>query len=179
MTRDTSRAAYERLVADGQLKGKQQSIMGVLTTLGMATSGEALLEIPGVRNINAWRGRFTELQQRGLIREVAVRPCRISGRECIVWAPTGRDKPLDAKAGSGGARHALSARKKGRWQAVAMQLARVVDQLRQLEESEHSTGARNAHKGIVGQNAANTAHLRAEASRALAEYTRLGGTVPA
>lgn len=176
MTRDTSRASYDRLVAEGSLKGKQQAIMAVLIDLGTATSGEALLKIPGVRNVNAWRGRFTELQQRGLIREVAVRPCRISGRECIVWAPTGRDKPLDAKAGAGGVKHALSASKKGRWQACAMQFARVVEQLRRLEETETSKGV---ERGIVGQNPANTAHLRAEASRALAEYTRLGGTVTA
>lgn len=176
MTRDTSRAAYLNLCATGQLKGKQEQIMRVLIGLGDATSGEVLDRIDGIRNVNAWRGRFTELQQRGLIREVAVRACRISGRECIVWAPTGRDKPLDAKAGSGGTRHALSSRKKGRWQACAMQLAHVVEQLRQLESAECNKSMR---LGIVGQNPANTAHLRAEASRALAEYTRLGGTVPA
>lgn len=176
MTRDTSRAAFDNLVKSGSVKGKQEEIMRVLVDLGASTSGEVLSYIDGIRNVNAWRGRFTELQQRGLIREVAVRPCRISGRECIVWAPTGRDRPLDAKAGSGGNRHALSSRKKGQWQACAMQFARVVEQLRQLEETETRKGQ---ERGIVGQNPANTAHLRAEASRALAEYTRLGGTVPA
>jgi hypothetical protein len=169
MTRDTSRASYDRLVAEGSLKGKQKRIMDLLIEMGTATSGEVLV---GVSNVNAWRGRFTELQQRGLIREVAVRPCKISGRECIVWAPTGRDKPLDAKAGAGGVTHALSSRKKGRWQACAMKLAHVIEQLRRLEIEGRGLG-------IVGQNPANTAHLRAEASRALAEYTRLGGTVPA
>lgn len=176
MTRDTSRGAYEHLVKTGALKGKQHQIMRELIVHGDATSGEVLDHIANIRNVNAWRGRFTELQQRGLIREVAVRACKISGRECIVWAPTGRDKPLDAKAGSGRAKHALSSRKKGQWQACAMQFARVVESLRQLEETETRKGA---ERGIVGQNAANTAHLRAEASRALAEYTRLGGTVPA
>lgn len=176
MTRDTSRASFDRLVAEGQLKGKQMHIMQVLLSMDAATSGEVLDQFGGIRNVNAWRGRFTELQQRGLIREVAVRACKISGRECIVWAPTGRDKPLDAKAGSGRAKHALSSRKKGQWQACAMQFARVVEQLRQLEATETRKGA---ERGIVGQNPANTAHLRAEASRALAEYTRLGGTVPA
>lgn len=176
MTRDTSRLAYRHLVKAGLLPRKQRCILAMLINMEAATSGEVLAQIRGVRNVNAWRGRFTELQQRGLIREVAVRPCKISGRECIVWAPTGRDKPLDAKAGSGGARHALSSRKKGQWQACAMQFARVVATLRQLEETETRKGA---ERGIVGQNAANTAHLRAEASRALAEYTRLGGTVPA
>lgn len=175
MIRDTSRASYRRLVAGGSLKGKQQQIMHVLIGLGDATSGEVLARIDGISNVNAWRGRFTELQQRGLIREVAVRPCKISGRECIVWAPTGRDKPLDAQAGAGGTRHALSSRKKGRWQACAMKLAHVIEQLRRLEINT----PKSKELGIVGQNPANTAHLRGEASRALAEYTRLGGTVPA
>lgn len=173
-TQETSRAAYEYLVRGGLLRGKQERIMRELADLGAATSGEVLARIRGIRNVNAWRGRFTELQQRGLIREVAVRPCRISGRECIVWAPTGRDKPLDEGAGTGG-KVALSARKRGQWQSCARQLAHVVEQLRQLEETETRKGQ---ERGIVGQNPANTAHLRAEASRALAEYTRLGGTVP-
>lgn len=176
MIQDTSIAAFEHLKKWRLLPDKQRKVMALLVDMGSATSGEVLARIRGIRNVNAWRGRFTELAQRGLIREVAVRPCKISGRECIVWAPTGRDKPLDAKAGSGGTRHALSSLKKGRWQACAMQFARVVEQLRQLEESETRKGA---ERGIVGQNPANTAHLRAEASRALAEYTRLGGTVPA
>lgn len=179
MTRDTSRASFHQLAASGDLVGKQRSILEHLSIHGAATSGEvidALSKRLPIRNVNAWRGRFTELQQRGLIREVSVRACKISGRECIVWAPTGRDKPLDAKAGSGGAKHALSSRKKGQWQACAMRFARVVEQLRLLEETETHKGQ---ERGIVGQNPANTAHLRAEASRALAEYTRLGGTVPA
>lgn len=153
--------------------------MRVLVKLGASTSGEVLSYLGGIDggidNINAWRARFTELAQRGLIREVAVRTCRISGRECIVWAPTGRDKPLAEGTGTGG-KVALSARKRGQWQSCARQLARVVEQLRQLEETETR---KDRPVGIVGQNAANTAHLRAEASRALAEYTRLGGTVPA
>lgn len=176
MTRGTSRAAYEHLVKTGALKGKQHQIMRELIVRGDATSGEVLAQFRGIRNVNAWRGRFTELQQRGLIREVAVRPCKISGRECIVWAPTGRDKPLDPRAADGATAQRLSRHKKGQWQACAMLFARIAYQLHQLEETESRKGQ---ERGIVGQNPANTAHLRAEASRALAEYTRLGGTVPA
>lgn len=168
-TQDTSRAAFDHLVANGLLLGKQLRIMELLVMLGAATSGEVLAKIRGVKNVNAWRGRFTELQQRGLIREVCTRRCTVSGRTCIVWAPTGRDKPLDEERGKGQP-------KRGRWYACAAQLARVVDDLRRLEEAETR---KDRQVGIVGQNAANTAHLRAEASRALAEYTRLGGTVPA
>ncbi|HSR79065.1 MAG TPA: hypothetical protein VLN57_21005 [Xanthobacteraceae bacterium] len=155
---ETSRASYERLVAAGLLKAKQQRIMDVLTTIGTATSGEIIDLIGGVRNVNAWRGRFTELSARGLIREVSVRKCEISGRECIVWGPTGRDKPLDPHAGSGRRKHAFTRRKKGRWQAAAAAMAKVIQSLldtRTIANSDHAT----------------------ECHRALAEYARLGGRV--
>lgn len=100
-TRETSRAAYAQLVASGQLVGKQAQCLGKLIELDTATSGEVLAAL-GIENVNAWRARFTELQGRGLIVEAGERKCKISGLTCIVWAPTGRTKPLDRKRGHRG-----------------------------------------------------------------------------
>lgn len=98
-TRTTSRAAYEHLVATGQLKAKQQRIMDKLIDMGAATSGEVLAAL-GVQNVNAWRARFTELQGRGLIVEVGTRRCVVSNRTCVVWQASDRRKPMDVKRGT-------------------------------------------------------------------------------
>lgn len=110
----TSLDAYRQLVADGNLVGKQATCLERLIALGQATSGEVLDSL-GIKNVNAWRARFTELQGRGLIREVGQRKCKISGRAGIVWAPTGRTKPLDVNKGA----REPSAKA---WRAIAMQL---------------------------------------------------------
>ena len=87
--RNTSRLAYEALVKSGALKGKQALILRELTDGSPpATSGEILYQL-NVRNVNAWRGRFTELRNRGLIREVGVRTCTVTNRKCITWEATG------------------------------------------------------------------------------------------
>lgn len=106
LTRNTSRAAYDHLVSTGKLKGKQRLVLDALIVLGPATSGEVLLEMrgaengPNTSNVNAWRARFTELAARGLIRETGTRRCRVTGRTGVVWAPTGRTKPLDVTKGA-------------------------------------------------------------------------------
>ncbi len=96
--RRTSREAYAFLVEHGLLVGKQQRIVGWLVEMGPSTSGEVIAKI-GVRNVNAERARFTELQARGLIREVGERRCAISGRTSLVWEATNRTQPLDRKRG--------------------------------------------------------------------------------
>jgi hypothetical protein len=121
----TSRLAYEGLVASGQLKGKCQRYLSALIEHGPATSGEVIAEISSrdyiMRNVNAERGRFTELQARGLIRQIGERPCKISGRLCIVWAPTGRDTPLDE-----GRKHVATSRA-AEWQESARQWRLIAD----------------------------------------------------
>lgn len=92
-TRLTSRLAYQALVKSGALKGKQAIIMKELVNSPEpATSGEILYDL-NVRNVNAWRGRFTELKARGLIREAGTRKCTVTGRRCITWEATGSTQP--------------------------------------------------------------------------------------
>lgn len=98
-TAETSRAAYEQLVASGQLRERAAKIMDTLINLGPSTSGE-VLDALGIRNVNAWRARFTELQGRGLIVEHGTRVCKVGGRVCVVWRPTGRTKPLALRRGT-------------------------------------------------------------------------------
>jgi hypothetical protein len=119
-TRKTSREAYEHLVDSNLLRGKQSLIIRHLVVLGDATSGEAIDAIAAerpddrsLRNVNAWRARFTELQARGLIVEAGERECAVTGRRAIVWRFTGRTKPLKVTRVRRGAKA---------WKALAMDL---------------------------------------------------------
>ncbi len=98
-TRHTSIEAYDHLIKTGQLKGQQRAAMAGIINRPGATSGE-VLDALGIRNANAWRARWTELQARGLIRETGERKCRISGRLCVTWEATDRMKPLDMSKGA-------------------------------------------------------------------------------
>lgn len=144
-TRETSRAAYEQLVQSGQLVGKQRLVLDALIVCGPATSGEVLYAIgsaengPNVRNVNAWRARFTELADRGLIREIGERKCKITGRRGIVWGPTDRAKPLSAKR---------RPRAAERWQAMAHRLAGELAALQPASESKR--GALAAYRRLTG-----------------------------
>ena len=97
--RETSREAYRHLIETGQLKGRQAAALDAVIKYGPATSGEIIAKGMLGDNTNLWRSRFVDLQARGLIREVGQRPCRISGRMCLLWEATGRSKPLDVKKG--------------------------------------------------------------------------------
>lgn len=133
MTRPTSREAYEHLVTNKLLVGKQALIIAELAT-GDATSGETIAAIEArlreaaqaapndlglarqlrsLRNVNAWRARFTELQARGLIVEAGERECAVTGRRALVWHFTGRTKPLKVTRVRRGAKA---------WRAVTMEL---------------------------------------------------------
>lgn len=119
-TRETSRAAFDALVAGGKLKGKQRQVLDELIKLGSATSGEVLAAL-NIHNVNAWRARFTELAGRGLIADRGERKCRISGLRCVLWVPTGRAKPLHVTKG---AREPINGRA---WKEMAEQLASALE----------------------------------------------------
>jgi hypothetical protein len=122
VTRQTSRQAYEHLVANNLLVGKQAMIIAFLTDWpgGKATSGEVIAGLkarhPGdasLGNVNAWRARFTELRERGLIVEAGERRCAVTGRRALVWRFTGRTEPFEVKRVRRGAKA---------WKALAMDL---------------------------------------------------------
>lgn len=109
MTRATSRAAYEQLVASGALKGKQAGIMELVISRGPGTAAEILDGSPFDRNRNLARARFTELQARGLIAEAGARKCKVTGRAALVWEATDRTKPLDPDKARGVSKKTLAA----------------------------------------------------------------------
>ena len=152
-TRETSRESYRQLVDSGQLVGKQALALDMTIRHGPGTSAEIIAHLPG-DNVNLWRARFTELNARGLIREIGVRKCKVSGRSALVWEATGRTKPLDPDKG-----HITSGPKA--WRALATKAVEIL-----------------AASTIAGQNNANTNHLRAEQDRAIKEFGRLGGKLP-
>jgi hypothetical protein len=119
-TRKTSSEAYHYLINTNLLRGKQALIIERLAIFGDATSGEVVAALAAehltdrsLRNVNAWRARFTELQERGLIVEAGERECDVTGRRAIVWRFTGRTKPLKRTRIKRGAKA---------WKALAMDL---------------------------------------------------------
>lgn len=95
-TRETSRTAYQQLLKTGQIRGQQGKALANIVAFGPCTSGELFFEM-GIKNVNAWRARITELQSRGLIAETGQRKCKITGRLALVWEYTGRLAPLPPK----------------------------------------------------------------------------------
>lgn len=95
-TRQTSREAYEELCKSGKLRGQQEQVLASIVRYGASTSGELLAKME-IDNVNAWRARFTELQERGIIAESGQRTCKQSGRRGVTWRFTGRTKPLEVK----------------------------------------------------------------------------------
>lgn len=93
--RETSQLAYQQIKAEGLLTRARLEVYEAVCHHEPCTSGEAFASVSHDRHpLSQSRARFTELRDRGVIREVAVRPCQVSGRRCIVWAVTG-DLPVE------------------------------------------------------------------------------------
>lgn len=85
MNRQTSIEAWQRAKDAGILQRNQLiALQWIAEELTPLTSGE-ILTSRGIRNVNGWRARITELAAIGAIREVGRRRCRVSGRLGIVW----------------------------------------------------------------------------------------------
>ncbi len=95
MTRATSREAFKILVESGALRGQQATILNHVIEVGPGTAAEMLHGTTMDRNRNLARARFTELNAKGLIREIETRKCKITGRHALVWEATDRTKPLN------------------------------------------------------------------------------------
>ncbi len=100
-TRETSRKAWREMVDSGELLGKQAAALAAVIDYGPGTSGEIIRAAKLGANTNLWRARFTELIERGLIREIGQRSCDVTGRTGLVFEFTGRTKPLTLDRGRG------------------------------------------------------------------------------
>ena len=144
MTRNTSRKAWEELLASGKLRGYYLTLMRAASDTGPATAAEIIdyagskLGLPNHANRNLHRARITELQARGLLVESTQRKCKVTGRLAIVWRYSGRAKPLDSKRG-----HRVGA---DEWRKIA---AEAIEELRGF--------------GSIGQSKASALQKRASA----------------
>lgn len=105
MTRVTSAIAFQKIKDDGLLAQRKWEVYETVYYHGPLTSAEAfniMNKNKPVRNITQSRARFTELRDMGVLKEVGVRRCKITGHKVIEWdvtdqLPRKREKPKTHK----------------------------------------------------------------------------------
>ena len=107
--RQTSIDCYNQIKAEGLLSKMRLKVLGAILNTAPCTSAEALAKITTKDNVlTQSRARFTELRELGVIRELGVRKCKVTGRNVIEWdltdnLPSGKiakdkSKPSNLKA---------------------------------------------------------------------------------
>jgi len=91
----TSKQAYEALRQSGRLTETQLQVAEVFLLRGEQTSGEGAVHIPTMSR-NDFATRVTELVDKDVLERKDERPCKTTGRNCIVWGTTDRP-PKDRK----------------------------------------------------------------------------------
>ena len=89
--RETSREAYEKVIASGLITGQRLRVFNALFEHGPATASELFRAMQGstsMVNSNV-RARIGELRDMGAVAEIAFRPCSVTGMTCIVWEVSG------------------------------------------------------------------------------------------
>ena len=88
MTRATSIEAYNQIKEEGLVGRLQFEVYSKLYDHGPLTQGELTeYHFPGYPK-QGLTPRFAELEGFGIVTPVAERPCKITGRTCIVWDVT-------------------------------------------------------------------------------------------
>lgn len=95
MTRPTSWAAYNHLVASGGLPERQAEIYDIVWHHGPGTSAEIAQRAGREWTQSDTRSRWSELVKKGVLQEVGERSCQVTGYEKIVYEVTDRVMPLD------------------------------------------------------------------------------------
>lgn len=94
MVRQTSIETFRQIKAEGLLSERRLQAYEALFHNGPMTQGECWDLIARTTNPKMPRHsiapRFAELLEQGVIQEVGKAPCRLSGRECIVWDVTSK-----------------------------------------------------------------------------------------
>ena len=83
--RDTSIDAYLTIKENGLLNKNQQQVYETLFNKGSMTCSEVLQYLNLQTNQS---GRFTELKEKGVIKEVGKRECRVTGHRVYLWDVT-------------------------------------------------------------------------------------------
>lgn len=89
--RRTSIETYHQIKAEGLLGRWHWIVYNTVYKYGPMTSAEAFRKIHhlmGERSITQSRARFTELRDKGLLRETGTRICTVTGRNVIEWETT-------------------------------------------------------------------------------------------
>jgi hypothetical protein len=79
--RPTSREAWRDLDGSPELGAMQAAALAYCKTHGPCTGREADHALKG----DGYHKRFSELAALGLVREVEIRPCRVSGKRAVAW----------------------------------------------------------------------------------------------
>jgi transcription initiation factor IIE alpha subunit len=85
MIRKTSIETYNKIVNNGMIPKKRMEVYKALYEYGSMTSSE-LFQLKGWKTNQS--GRFTELQETGVIQEIGTRACKVTGNKAIVWCTT-------------------------------------------------------------------------------------------
>ena len=88
MTRDTSIEAYRKIKEEGLLSKLRFSVYECLYQHGPMTQGEVWSRYFHHRQRHDIGPRFAELLKRGVIKNVAYRPCTLTGNVSMVWDVT-------------------------------------------------------------------------------------------
>jgi hypothetical protein len=96
--KDTSNEAYEDLVSNGFLQTQKGIVYKLLKELGPSTQRE--IEAHYERTTGSYlmlRCRFSALEEDGLIKPTAKRPCRVTGKIAYVWEADPTTPSLERK----------------------------------------------------------------------------------
>lgn len=89
--RETSIEAYNYITSSGVISERRAQIYAILYKHGPLTAGEALKFVEeefGYRPYSSTHGRFTELRDMGVVKELGKKKCDMTGREVILWDVT-------------------------------------------------------------------------------------------
>ena len=100
MMRDTSLDAYYKIRDEGLLSKRRFEVYEALVKHGPCTANELFRKWKYRSHITQQNihPRLGELRERGVVEEVRVKPCEVTGRMAIVWKANGKmpvkwDKP--------------------------------------------------------------------------------------
>lgn len=85
MNRSTSALTYTDLEQRGVLKGQRYEVLQAFYRFGPGTSAEILKRSGLDGNRNLTRARVSELVNAGRLVKIGERPCKITGKQAIVW----------------------------------------------------------------------------------------------
>lgn len=90
MTRPTSLQTYHQIQREGLLSKMRWQVYDAVFRHGPCTSAEAFskMQKTGKSPLSQSRARFTELRNAGVLQELDIRKCTVTGRQVIVWEVT-------------------------------------------------------------------------------------------